>query len=328
MMCHMSLTQWNAFVEVCRTGSIRAAAEATGFTQPGLSRQVAALEREVGVRLLDRGARGVTPTPAGAALLPHARLVVNEARRGRDAARTATERPASPGARAPCRRRPPRWCPSAISRLRESGGPEVTVVSRITPQLGPMVVSRELDAAVVTDAPPGLPRDPELRALHLGDDESVVVAAADHPLAGTDRVDVRLLAGDTWIEDNVGSEIMVRQLAARAGFEPVISFTADDLIGKTGMAAAGLGVALVPDLLVPALRPDLAVLRLKRPVRRGIYLISRKDRDGLDELVDALSASALGASGGHVTPAGQGTGHRVRVTGSSRRVSLAGLRTA
>ena len=55
----MSLTPWNAFVEVCRTGSIRAAAEATGFTQPGLSRQVAALEREVGVRLLHRGSRGV-----------------------------------------------------------------------------------------------------------------------------------------------------------------------------------------------------------------------------------------------------------------------------
>ena len=288
MMGRMSLTQWNAFVEVCRTGSIRAAAEATGFTQPGLSRQVAALEREVGVRLLDRGARGVTPTAAGAALLPHARLVVNEARRGRDAARTATDRPASlvlgavPSATASL-------VPQAISRLRESGGPDVTVISRITPQLGPMVVGRELDAAVVTDAPPGLPRDPELRALHLGDDESVVVAAAGHPLAGQDRVDVRLLAGETWIEDNVGSEIMVRQLAARAGFEPRISFTADDLIGKTGMAAAGLGVALVPDLLVPALRPDLAILRLKRPARRGIYLISRKERADLDGLVEALS---------------------------------------
>jgi DNA-binding transcriptional LysR family regulator len=288
----MSLTQWNAFVEVCRTGSIRAAAEATGFTQPGLSRQVAALEREVGVRLLDRGARGVTPTPAGAALLPHARLVVNEARRGRDAARTATEPLASlvlgavPSATASL-------VPQAIRRLRESGGPEVTVVSRITPQLGPMVVRRELDAAVVTDAPPGLPRDPELRALHLGDDESVVVAAADHPLdhspVGEDRIDVRVLAGETWIEDNVGSEIMVRQLAARAGFEPVISFSADDLIGKTGMAAAGLGIALVPDLLVPALRPDLVVLRLKRPVRRGIYLIARKERTDLGELVDALT---------------------------------------
>jgi DNA-binding transcriptional LysR family regulator len=289
----MSLTPWNAFVEVCRTGSIRAAAEATGFTQPGLSRQVAALERDVGVRLLDRGSRGVTPTAAGAALLPHARLLVNEARRGREAAHTATDRPgalvlgAVPSATASL-------VPQAIGRLRDSGGPDVTVVSRITPELGPMVVSRELDAAVVTDAPPGLPRDAELRAVHLGDDESVVVAAAGHPLGGDDRVDVRLLAEETWIEDNVGSEVMVRQLAARAGFEPHISFSADDLIGKTGMAAAGLGIALVPDLLVPSLRPDLAIIRLKRPPRRGIYLIARKDRAGLGGLVEALGSGVAG----------------------------------
>ena len=284
----MSLTPWNAFVEVCRTGSIRAAAEVTGFTQPGLSRQVAALEREVGVRLLHRGSRGVTPTAAGAALLPHARLVVNEARRGREAARTATERPATivlgavPSATAAL-------VPRAIARLRDAGGPEVTVISRITPELGPMVVSRELDAAVVTDAPPGLPRDAELRATHLDDDEVVVIAAPGHPLAGPDRVDLKRLAGETWIEDNVGSEIMLRQLAARAGFEPRISTMADDLLSKTGMVAAGLGVALVPDLLVPSLRADLAILRLKRPTYRGIYLISRKDRVDLEGLVEALS---------------------------------------
>ena len=92
----------------------------------------------------------------------------------------------------------------------------------------------------------------------------------------------------TWIEDNAGSEVMLRQLAARARFEPRISTMADDLLAKTGMVAAGLGVALVPDLLVPSLRADLTVLRLKRPTYRGIYLISRTDRTDLGPLVDAL----------------------------------------
>jgi DNA-binding transcriptional LysR family regulator len=284
----VALTPWNAFVEVCRTGSIRAAAEATGFTQPGLSRQVAALEREVGVRLLLRGPRGVTPTSAGAALLPHARLVVNEARRGREAARSATDRPttlalgAVPSATA-------FLVPRALGLLRAGGGPDCTVLSRITPELGPMVLSRELDAAVVTDAPPGLPRDAELRATHLGDDEVVVIAPADHPLARGGRVALTRFAGETWIEDNVGSEIMLRQLAARAGFEPLISTMADDLLAKTGMVAAGLGVAIVPDLLVPSLRADLAVIRTTQPTHRGIYLLSRKDRAGLDDLVAALT---------------------------------------
>ena len=65
ILVSVSLTQWSAFVEVCRTGSFRAAAEATGFSQPGLSRQIAALERSFGVKLLDRGPRGVAPTSAG-----------------------------------------------------------------------------------------------------------------------------------------------------------------------------------------------------------------------------------------------------------------------
>jgi len=84
------------------------------------------------------------------------------------------------------------------------------------------------------------------------------------------------------------SEAACRQLAARARFEPRISTMADDLLAKTGMVAAGLGVALVPDLLVPSLRADLPVLRLKRPTYRGIYLISRTDRTDLGPLVDAL----------------------------------------
>jgi DNA-binding transcriptional LysR family regulator len=179
--------------------------------------------------------------------------------------------------------------PDALGRLRAAGGLECTVVTRLTSELAPMVVGRELDAAVVTDAPPGLPRDPELRATHLGDDEVVVIAAPGHPLDGAGPIDLTRLADEVWIEDNAGSEVMLRQLAARAGFEPRVSTVADDLMAKTGLVAAGLGVAIVPGLLLPSLRADLAILRLRRPVHRGVYLLSRKDRSGLDDLVAALT---------------------------------------
>src|ERR687894_1566286 len=60
------------FGEVARRGSFSRAAEALALTQPAVSQQVAALERQVGVRLLDRGPGGPTPTAAGALLLAHA----------------------------------------------------------------------------------------------------------------------------------------------------------------------------------------------------------------------------------------------------------------
>jgi DNA-binding transcriptional LysR family regulator len=178
--------------------------------------------------------------------------------------------------------------PRAIARLRADGGPDVTVVTRLTPELGPMVVGRELDAAVVTDAPPGLPRDRELRVTHLYDDEVVVIAEPGHRLARGRRVELERLAGETWIEDNPGSEVMLRQLAARAGFEPRIATMADDLLAKTGMVAAGLGVAIVPTMLLPALRGDLAVIKVRDPAHRGIYLLARTDRTDLGILVDAM----------------------------------------
>ncbi len=284
----MSLTQWTAFVEVCRAGTFRAAAEVTGFTQPALSRQVAALERDLGVTLFVRNSRGVSPTPAGEALLPHARLVVNEARRGADAARLAREgQPrlvlgAVPSAAASL-------VPRAIqSMMMSEPNLEWAIISGLTPRLVEMVLGQEIDAAVVTDAPPGLPSTKDLHATHLFDDEMVIVAPLGHHLGDRSRVSMADLAEEVWIEDNAGSETLLRQLARRAGFEPRLHRSAQDLPTKTGLVAARLGVALIPRLLVPSLRSDLVLLRLEQPAHRGIYLLTRRDDKPLDTLRSAL----------------------------------------
>src|SRR2546429_8173148 len=62
--------------EVARTGSFSAAAEELGYTQPAVSQQISALEREAGTRLLQRGARGVTLTDAGRALVDHSDAIL------------------------------------------------------------------------------------------------------------------------------------------------------------------------------------------------------------------------------------------------------------
>jgi LysR family transcriptional regulator of abg operon len=74
----IKLQQLNAFLEISRAGSIRKAADALGLAQPSLSRSLTLLERELGVRLLQRSVRGVTVTPAGRTLLAKARLIEHE----------------------------------------------------------------------------------------------------------------------------------------------------------------------------------------------------------------------------------------------------------
>src|SRR5580692_1039722 len=77
----MSLDAWRTFVAICRLGSLSAAAAELGYTQSAVSRQLAGLEREVGVPLMERHARGIRPTAAGEAFRPHAQATVNDAER-------------------------------------------------------------------------------------------------------------------------------------------------------------------------------------------------------------------------------------------------------
>jgi DNA-binding transcriptional LysR family regulator len=299
----MAFNQWQAFVEVCRVGSIAGAAQTLGYTQSAVSRQIATIEAEMQVSLLERLPRGVRPTAAGEALLHHARIVVNEIERGREAARIAP----TAGRRLVIGTVPSAAAalvPDALRRLGEAD-PETplqwSVVPSLTAELGSMVRHGEVDVAVVTDAPPGLPTDQRLVLTHLGDDEMVVVAPEGHLLGGRagSNATVRLsdLAREQWIEDNAGSEAILRAMAARAGIELHVDRCASDLMSKTGLVAAGHGVALVPGLLVPALRPDLEVLTLDGSMRRGIFLMSAAGGEPPGVLLAALTAAAIALPG-------------------------------
>ncbi|MFC5728719.1 MULTISPECIES: LysR family transcriptional regulator [Nocardioides] len=268
----MTLTTWRTFLVVCRLGSLSAAAAELGYTQSAVSRQVAALEREVGVPLLERRARGVVPTSGGQAFRDHARVVVTAADRARHAARDAATATgglaigATPSTAAGI-------VPAALRAVQESGTPTSwSLLTALTPELEELVATGRLDVAVVTDAPPGLAMDERLVRHPIGIDAMCVVVREDHPAASASvAVPLAHLSRETWVEDNEGSAALLRTAAARAGFEPRIDLAAADLTGKTAMVAAGHAVALVPGVLAPALRRDVVAVSLADPPTRGIY---------------------------------------------------------
>jgi DNA-binding transcriptional LysR family regulator len=294
----MALTTWRTFLTVCRLGSLSAAAAELGYTQSAVSRQIAGLEQEVGVPLVERHVRGVRPTPAGDAFRRHAQAVLNEADRAVRAAREA-------GAGAPGRTLTVGATPSlaagivpaAIRRLLDGSGPLTwSLRPALTAELYERVIAGELDVAVVTDAPPGLPEDSRLDRRLLGIDEMVVVVPLDHPQASRGPVRLAALADETWAEDNDGSAELLRRHAARAGISARIDLAAADLLGKIGLVATGHAIALVPGVLVRALRPDVAVVPLVDPPTRGIYALApRRDPHPatallLDHLATAFTA--------------------------------------
>jgi DNA-binding transcriptional LysR family regulator len=290
---------WQTYLEVCRLGSFSAAAAEQGYTQSAVSRQIAALERAAGARLLERRPRGVVPTPAGEAFRHHARVVVNEAARAMQSARDVRDQPALPLVVGATPALAASIAPTALRHLEgELGRFPWTLLPALSADLQSMTAGGEVDLAVVTDAPPGLGDDPRLDRRLLGMDEMCVMVPEAHPVASRSRVGIEVFETESWVEDNEGSATLLRRSAARAGFDARIERTAADLMGKMALVAAGHAVALVPGVLAPSLRRDVAAVTLVDPPRRGIYAITsaaRAPHPAAAALVDRL-AEALDVS--------------------------------
>jgi DNA-binding transcriptional LysR family regulator len=297
----MTLAAWKTYLEVCRLGSLSAAAVELGYTQSAVSRQIATLERTAGARLLERRPRGVVPTPAGEAFRHHARIVVNEAARALQSASDAPDRPTLPLAIGATPAIAASIVPVALGRLEaELGRLPWTLLPALTAELQSMVAGGEVDLAVVTDAPPGLGDDPRLERRLLGADEMCVMVPIGHRAASEERVGIEVFADEPWVEDNEGSAALLRRSAGRAGFEPRIERTAADLMGKMALVAAGHAVALVPGVLAPSVRRDVVTVALVDAPTRGIFAITRtaaEPHPAVDPLLAGMSEALAGLSG-------------------------------
>jgi DNA-binding transcriptional LysR family regulator len=271
--------------QVARSGSLSAAAEALSYTPSAVSQQVATLEREAGATLVERGARGVRLTEAGRVLVAHAERILTELR----AAEASLEAVAGAGggrlrfgsfptANA-------RLMPQAVAAFRQRH-PEVelTLTEADRDEGLALLATHELDLALVYEFG-GVPFPPasvsQIALTHLLDDPLYIAMAPAHPLAHRRRLRLAELADQDWIQGvHRGSTIDVLPKACRAaGFEPRIAFRTDDQVTVHGLVAAGVGIALVPQLTVPTVRPDLVIRPLgSTALRRRVYAAAPKGR--------------------------------------------------
>lgn len=275
----MDVTALRSFREVCRSGSISAAARSLGYTQSALSRQITALEHRLDAPLLRRHARGVRPTAAGEVLLEHAAVILQRIEQAEREVTASLEQPVRCLRIGAVASVTAVLLPQALTGF-TAGAPDVRVafVEDLTPRLLPRLLDGELDAAVVTDYPPGLPAHAGLVMTHLLDDELLCVLPPGHPLARQPTVDLAELSREVWVEDYQGAASILAAACARAGFSPRIDIECGSWLGKQAFVAGGHGVMLAPRLLVPALRPDLAVRPLHDPPRRSVYAAVRHEQ--------------------------------------------------
>jgi DNA-binding transcriptional LysR family regulator len=290
------------FCEVVRLGSFTGAAGSLHYTQSGVSRRVASLERATGGALFARQPRGVRLTPAGAALHRHASDILAKLARASaeiGAIHRGTAGPLRIGSFSTANAS---LVPAALRRLRrERPRIEATVLEALTPALLERLHAGVLDVAVVSDYPTGvLPAD-GLDLTPLCDDRLLVALPKTHRLAGAPTLRLRDLAGECWIEAGLhGADTMLAVASARAGFAPRTEINVASWIAKQGFVAAGLGVTLVPSLAAGAVRNDLVLRPLDDDLaRRRVFAALPTTSEPLPaaaHLIELLAAAAAGAA--------------------------------
>jgi DNA-binding transcriptional LysR family regulator len=289
--------------ELKERGTIAAVADALQFTPSAVSQQLGMLERETGVRLLERAGRGVRLTDAALVLVDHADALLERAAlaeadlaaaagtvtgRGRIAAfRSAALRLALPAIEALARDAPRLHC-ELIEAEPEQGLPALAL-GDVDLVLGDEWSHQpwRLAAGVQRHA---LLRDP----VHL-------VLPARHPAARRhpDAVPLAALAGETWTTGHAGMgwEEMTRRICREHGaFDPDIRHRTNDASVSLALVAGGLAVAMLPDLALPDRHPGIAVRPIARdPVARTIYAVTRAAdaaRPSTQALVAAVGTAA------------------------------------
>jgi DNA-binding transcriptional LysR family regulator len=269
----LNLGRLRVLTEVAYRGSLSAAAVELSYTQSAVSQQIAALESETGMVLLERHPRGVTLTAAGQMLVGHAEGILGRL----EAAEAALEAIAGlRGGRLRMASFPTAGAtlmPWAIATFRSlHPDVELTLAEGEPEQIVPRLAAGELDLALLFEFDGETPLREDMTRVELLADPMYLALPREHPLAGRDTLTLEDLGGEAWVQTSSASPCArhVVRCCHAAGFEPHVAFESDDYQTVQGLVAAGVGVALIPQLALSTVRPDIRVRSLhpSSPVRK------------------------------------------------------------
>jgi DNA-binding transcriptional LysR family regulator len=246
---------------VAARGSFTAAAAELGYTQSAISKRVAALERTTGHTLVIRERKGVRLTHAGEVLLGHAATALEameDAERELDGANAIRVRPVRLGAFASAAAG---VVPGALGRLARDR-PEIVVTLRegTSAVLTRALRAGSLDIALLASVPPHAPPDdgdPTLEVEILAEGPLRIAVGASHRLAGRSRVHAAELTGERWVAARSEAREQLLGVWPGSSGRPNAPYVVRDWLTKLRLVASGAAITTIPDVLIPALPPEV-----------------------------------------------------------------------
>jgi DNA-binding transcriptional LysR family regulator len=279
----LNVARLRVLKEVAYRGSFSGAAEALSYSQSAVSQQIAALETETGLTLLERHPRGVSLTAAGQALVGHAEGILARL----EAAESALAAIAGlRGGRLRMASFPTAGAtlmPLAIATFRAAyADVELTLIEGEPEDIVPRLRAGELDLALLFEFAGQSLLPKSMGRVELLADPMYLALPREHALAERGSIRLPDLKDEAWVQTSHSSPCarhVVRSCHA-AGFEPNVSFESDDYQTVQGLVAAGVGVALIPELALSVVRDDIVIRALSPapPSREVIAAIPERAR--------------------------------------------------
>ena len=301
----VTLTQLSAFLAVVRTGSVTAAAEELVVTQPSVSAAVAALEREVGVKLTERVGRGIKPNAAGEAYARYASDVLALLREGSEAAADAA-RGVSDRVRVAAVTTAGEYLLPALIRGFREHRPDLDVSvyvdnrQEVFRQLG----AREADVAI-SGRPP---EDGGFEGTPFLDNDFVLIAAPTDPMTDRPWVPVAELAERSWLMREQGSgtrRLCEAYLASHQLGPPLLTLGSNGAIKSA--ARMGLGIALQSSAAVglELASGHLATIRPRGGLPKRQWNVVRSTVGPASEATEAFAEYVRSSAGEALERAGE-----------------------
>jgi DNA-binding transcriptional LysR family regulator len=276
----LSMRALECLVAIAERGSLTKAAAVLHMSQPALSHQIGAIERELGTPVIERLPRGIRPTAAGLTAAAEARIALAAAERAVMAGRRVATG-AGGRVRIACAETMTGWVLVPVLRRWRSRFPDVELDLKEYTSADKMLDVLLAGKADITVGPPPTRVDEHLEM--LGSEEIVVVASPAHRFADRDAVPLAELTAEPLVHYDAGNgnAVWVDQFAARRGVvlpEPGLRTGSPRTAAQ--LAAAGMGVAIVPfSALTP--RPDATVRSFDPPELRDVIIVVAAPHDDL-----------------------------------------------
>lgn len=266
-----NIQKYQAFVETVETGSFTRAAEKLNYTQSGISRMIADLEKEWNITLLERKKNGLRLTSDGMSLLPYARRLCEEYARlqmqvdGLNGLEKGFIRIGTISSIAT------HWLPNIIKAFQDDyPGVDYELLIGDYSEIEEWIQSGRIDCGFLI-----LPVPDGMEYIELERDELKVILPAAHPLTGLDSIPADKLTDDPFIMLSRGSRSEIAELFKMRGVAPNIHLTLWDDYAVMSMVEKGLGISILPELILKRIPYNIISRSLDKPAYRDIVIAFR-----------------------------------------------------